>query len=55
LKTKNRLEAYFFLINYNSDIEEERRLMYVAITRAKKYAFLSSIESIIDSYKKIIS
>jgi len=29
--------------------------MYVAITRAKEYTFLSSIESIIDSYNKLIS
>ncbi len=39
----------------NADIEEERRLMYVAITRTKEYAFLSSIESIIDTYKKRIN
>ena len=39
----------------NADIEEERRLMYVAMTRTREYAFLSSIESITDSYKSRIN
>ena len=39
----------------NADIEEERRLMYVAMTRAKVYVFLSSIESITDSFKSRIN
>ena len=36
----------------NSDIEEERRLMYVAITRAKDFLMISNIDSYRDNLKQ---
>lgn len=38
-------EGFFPLIHTDSDLEEERRLGYVAITRAKKKLYLSSVSS----------
>lgn len=38
-------QGIFPLLNDTSDIEEERRLAYVAITRAKKYLYLSFTHS----------
>ncbi len=39
------LEEEFFPLLGNSDIEEERRLGYVAMTRAKSYLTLSYVDS----------
>ena len=36
----------------NANIEEERRLMYVAMTRAKACIFISNVESINNMCKK---
>lgn len=38
-------DGFFPILNEDSDFEEERRLAYVAITRAKKYLFLSTANS----------
>ena len=38
-------EGFFPLILNDSELEEERRLAYVAITRAKKKLYLSSVKS----------